>query len=1371
MSLLTLSIQDFIEQGDLILDETNTDVKSPQSIKRFFDKLAEDEFNTNVIITNITDEAINEHASVFADASEFREMLMMANAVDNLIESYRAFTNTYDNDHAINMAEEWLKPFKSYIEVLRAAQYEWTLNDMLEMSRFDVPYTRGEPVYWHNMESALGYFVEQARQIFDEIGEEVTNPTDGVLELFTKASNLANTTGLDTAEGARRFVIDITHNAWFYEFRVVFKLGSDIYKRLERNIEEAFNTIYRNKGVLLMVNLKTRSDLFITVTEAFVTNAVEELTRRIVTAEVEEQDEVKYSDAEENPVDILQGKWQIDNVLFPHGEKGSNRRGAKCNQYYLEDPFYIKERGKVLTAEPVLTSLIHAQIYPLRLLTVAPKKTTPKDYETWPVTGTSADMNIHCAYYSMLVSWIYATNPPEANRKAAITSLGQLIFDEKTLGLVTNSRIFAKLIQLPIFAGCHIKLTQNDVNSIKTKYYPAKRADREGRPTTLHIYYNADLGQHYYAEVPFRFIGKLPDGLRTNKAKEPACYIREGNTTTSIGITAAIRFMKNMDMFKPISAEMHKMNPDRQLMDTMHQSFEDCLAVIDVENEPGDKFKPPKLTAKDMTLAFADLETYSPNNIGQQYAYQGCFEAYLPFEEGAPLPEPKTFIFTEKDATRRFCEHLRTYMTMMTTKTMVLYFHNMKFDISFLLNDLVSVLAAKPCPVTKDNVIYQVSFNVKVGEVKKRLIIRDSYRMIGMQLSRFPRAFGIEAEKEWLPYEYFNYHLRFDEGTGRPLPLIYCINMPRPQMGGWEEPPAEVVERARELGMLTPKGIDLIKWSEYYCKKDVRILALGMFKFAQTIRLKTACKRITAANCIACDCGHGKPDDHIDKIRCTPINIFNYLTISSLAEGYMLKMGVFEGMVKINGNCQVFIGKCVKGGICGTLDDMKIEITENLTDLDANSLYPSAMVLMDGYPLGRVVSLEHFGKKHTWERYPRLKHNSKGRAFWARCRFTKVLNPNPFNHLPITSRKIDGKIVYDCLPNTDYYLDYNTLNDVVKYGCVEPDDIEIVCGYMAEGLRGKIVDGMFVADPTGEMQYFNPKVRDVISYLYETRNEMKKEKNPCQEVIKLLMNSSYGKTCLKPSTEKKEVKTKTEILRYIATGSVTFKSAEPFCKAANDANLQYYIMRSRSSKLDHANYAHAGSLVLSFSKSIMNRSRHILAKIGAKLNYIDTDSLHFPHKALGDYQKEYIRTYGEDPIGNGLGQFKVDYDSPAGLGGPVETVAVTGHFLGRKAYAVKLQHSGLDSNGNPKVMYTAHARMKGIPNNILPKKVDEVMALYKKMYDGHTHEFDLCKDGDRVKPRLSVKPFAKGGPSVALIDDFTRKCQFLGRKHPPVTPY
>ena len=67
---------------------------------------------------------------------------------------------------------------------------------------------------------------------------------------------------------------------------------------------------------------------------------------------------------------------------------------------------------------------------------------------------------------------------------------------------------------------------------------------------------------------------------------------------------------------------------------------------------------------------------------------------------------------------------------------------------------------------------------------------------------------------------------------------------------------------------------------------------------------------------------------------------------------------------------------------------------------------------------------------------------------------------------------------------------------------------KVVIEYNIAGFR--IIDGYFYD------QGRNNTINHVIEDLYNLRLKLKKDKNPAQIVIKLLMNSTYGKTILKP---------------------------------------------------------------------------------------------------------------------------------------------------------------------------------------------------------------------------------------------------------------
>ena len=68
------------------------------------------------------------------------------------------------------------------------------------------------------------------------------------------------------------------------------------------------------------------------------------------------------------------------------------------------------------------------------------------------------------------------------------------------------------------------------------------------------------------------------------------------------------------------------------------------------------------------------------------------------------------------------------------------------------------------------------------------------------------------------------------------------------------------------------------------------------------------------------------------------------------------------------------------------------------------------------------------------------------------------------------------------------------LQDLITF---QDCDIKVLRGYYYDGKR-------------------DYSIRDVVRNLFELRLRYKKEGNPLQEIIKLLLNSIYGKTILKP---------------------------------------------------------------------------------------------------------------------------------------------------------------------------------------------------------------------------------------------------------------
>ena len=112
-------------------------------------------------------------------------------------------------------------------------------------------------------------------------------------------------------------------------------------------------------------------------------------------------------------------------------------------------------------------------------------------------------------------------------------------------------------------------------------------------------------------------------------------------------------------------------------------------------------------------------------------------------------------------------------------------------------------------------------------------------------------------------------------------------------------------------------------------------------------------------------------------------------------------------------------------------------------------------------------------------------------------------------------------------------------------------------------------------------------------------------------VIKLLMNSMYGKTIIKPIETGTVVKdNQNEFEKYM---SYNYKYIESVLKVGDI----YYIKQIKS-VLSHYNYVHCGVELLSMSKHVMNCVFDCANYCNANIYYQDTDSIQLNY---GDVDK------------------------------------------------------------------------------------------------------------------------------------------------------
>lgn len=478
---------------------------------------------------------------------------------------------------------------------------------------------------------------------------------------------------------------------------------------------------------------------------------------------------------------------------------------------------------------------------------------------------------------------------------------------------------------------------------------------------------------------------------------------------------------------------------------------------------------------------------------------------------------------------------------------------------------------------------------------------------------------------------------------------------------------------------------DIIKYSSLYCEIDCKILSEGYNTFRKWIK------------------------------ETFKLDIDFILTGASLAHQYFVNEGCYDGVNELGGVPQLFIQGCVVGGRVMCSENKKMIIDEVVNDFDAVSLYPSAMFRMDGFLKGVPKVIEN--NDYNW-----IKMQN---GYFIDITINSVGIHRKF---PLMSYKNeDGVRVFtnDMIGRT-IRVDKYTLEDIVKF---HNATFTVIRGYYFD-------------------EGFNTKVRDVITTIFNKRLDAKKVKNPIEMVYKLIMNSGYGKSIMKPvESESRFFDTYESEDEFNVYLTRNYNWVTSFVKFGNKIKVNTVKVL-----IDHFNIAQVGVCILSNSKRIMNEVMCLAEDNDIDLYYQDTDSMHLKDADISKLSKVFYNTHNRELIGKGLGQFHSDFD----LSGCNNIVAVKSVFLGKKCYIDKLE--GINKDGEKENGF--HIRMKGIPEKCIhyvvehSKKYKDVMDLYLDLYNGNEVAFDLTNGGTKANFKFN-KDY-----TINTLSLFTRVIKF-----------
>ena len=417
----------------------------------------------------------------------------------------------------------------------------------------------------------------------------------------------------------------------------------------------------------------------------------------------------------------------------------------------------------------------------------------------------------------------------------------------------------------------------------------------------------------------------------------------------------------------------------------------------------------------------------------------------------------------------------------------------------------------------------------------------------------------------------------------------------------------------------------------------------------------------------------------LDKFQ---LDAFDFPTISGLSDQYFINTGCFDGVCEMSNIPRQFISNCSIGGRVMCADNKKIRVAGKISDFDGVSLYPSSMKRIPGYLKGR---------PKIWTANINL---SKVDGYFLKIRVLKVGKKYRF---PITRIKSEdgGNDWTNELEGCEIFVDRFTLEDLVKYSKIK---YEIIQGYYFDEGR-------------------NSKVNEVIQYLFDERLKYKQMKNPLQLIIKLMMNSGYGKCGLKPIETDTQYVNEKDKSNFIHNH---FNNIKQFTQMPN-GQWRFDLYKAIDT---HYNRQHVACEILSVSKNIMNEVMCLAEDNNINIYYTDTDSMHMDFDKVERLGELFVEKYGRNLIGEELGQFHTDFEMKGSEG---KIWAEESIFLGKKTYIDKL----VDEAGNSGY----HIRMKGIPSNCIHHKAEwmfqqDPMKLYEYLYNGNDLSFDLTTGGN-----------------------------------------
>jgi hypothetical protein len=713
---------------------------------------------------------------------------------------------------------------------------------------------------------------------------------------------------------------------------------------------------------------------------------------------------------------------------------------------------------------------------------------------------------------------------------------------------------------------------------------------------------------------------------------------------------------------------------------------------LDGDVTPFDTAPPPELDAtafiwegfglRRSYVMYADFETTKKPGKKFQVPYcMGLIEEFTGREK----------LYWGEDCAVKFLEDLEEWFSK--GDEVIVYYHNLGFDEKYLFQEGLKVNRILTTSAARTIVVYCSLAN------GARLTFKDSLRLLEAPEASFPKMFGLEHMSKWPDFPHHAV-LMEDDGSLR-----------------WKTPeelgPAHAGE-FDEQGTYLCHGLNgqgpmsLREAGEAYCMDDVRLLRAAMIVF----------KSWTAKVGIAAD---------------------SVLTLPSLACTFAWLQGAYDGVCKYSGTLRAYLSSAIYGGRVMTRDNKPIIVEGDIANVDAVSLYPSAMKELPGMPTG--------------PGYPiaRAEEMAQYSFYVVTIRINTIGKRSPFPWICV--RGADGLCLWtddiEVVRDKDVVVDSIMLALIVKKHDITYD---VICGWGWDNFIGNW-PCVWVRDPDGKLtkepepgwtmrheeiwrtfgwdgtnhytiQDFlygrrqvtaadrinssegNDGFSVVAGYMFEERKILKSAGNPAQLMYKLILNCFFGKTIEKPrctqlaiceASKDWQARLRREsgrVRAFYFTGGIRY---------GNNVH-SHVVIEVKVHSMGHKAWPHIGSAILSKSKVLMER---LFEKVEDHVYYTDTDSCHMSMAEWLKFESQYI--------GTDLGKFHNDYAHPY-------TKAVKGIYLAKKVYFEGLSSEDGSREGEL-------CKMKGVPQEAIDHVKKEMELTGEQLYErmiSHVVEFPLA---------------------------------------------